>query len=110
MQHIFHKLASIIISVILIGGCASHYGAVTIMTEPAGVEVINAEDDSVLGTTPLTTIWKDSSRNRQYVALKLRKQGYQQEISHFWLNMRHTSKESAKEDAKIVQVALKEKQ
>lgn len=110
MQKTFHKLVFTIICVTLMNGCASHYGAVTITTEPAGVEVINAEDDSVLGITPLTTIWKDSSRNRQYVALKLRKQGYEPEISHFWLNMRHTSKESAKKGAKVVRVELNKRQ
>lgn len=104
------RLVTAVICVALLSGCASHYGAATIITQPAGAEILDAENDSVIGVTPFTTFWKDSSSSRRYVALKLRKQGYEPEVSHFWLNMRHSSKSSAIKAPKKVTVVLKEKQ
>jgi len=90
----------------LLGGCVSHYGAATIVSEPPGAQVINADDGTVVGVTPLTTVWKDASSKRQYVILKLEKPGYELNLSHFWLSMRHTSESSAKNDSQLIKVVM----
>lgn len=99
----------ILICVFSLSGCISRYGAVTITTEPAGAEVIDAETEQVLGITPFTALWKDSTSTRQYIALRLKKQGYQSNVSHFWLSMRHKSEKSAREEPKEVKVQLEKR-
>ena len=95
-----------IFCLLALSACASRYGAVTITTIPAGAEVIDADTDKVLGVTPLTTLWKDTSATRQYVALRLKKQGYETDLSHFWLSMRHKSEAAAREEPKRINVQL----
>lgn len=92
-----------------LSACASHYGAATIISEPPGADVINTENGSTIGKTPLTAHWKDSSSNRQYVALRIKKQGYESNLSHFWLSMRHVSKSSATEEPQMINVKLVKK-
>jgi len=45
--------------IVLLGGCVSHYSAATIVSEPPGVQVINADDGTVFGVTSLATAWDD---------------------------------------------------
>lgn len=94
---------------LLLSGCASRYGAATIMSEPSGAEVINTEDGNTIGVTPLTLSWKDSSSNRQYVALRIKKSGYEPNLSHFWLSMRHRTEHSAKMAPQEINVILEKK-
>lgn len=103
-------LATALISAVLLAGCASHYGAVTIVSDPPGAQVINPEDDSILGTTPLTTSWRDTSATRQYVAVRIKKAGFNDEISAFWVSMRHKSESAAKQEPKVVEVSLDKKE
>ncbi|GAA6137990.1 hypothetical protein NBRC116583_17370 [Arenicella sp. 4NH20-0111] len=109
MQKALLKIALIATSVFIISGCSSHYGAAKILSQPPGAEVINLDDGTVIGVTPLTTWWKDSSGNRQYVALRVRKPGFEEKVSHFWLSMRHKSQSSAKENPQLVEITLTEK-
>lgn len=95
---------------LVVSGCASHYGAATIITEPAGAQVISTEDDSVIGITPLTTWWRDSSATRQYVAVRLKMAGFDDEVSAFWVKMRHNSESAAKQNPEVVKVTLTKKQ
>lgn len=99
----------VLICLFTLSGCMARYGAVTITTVPAGAEIIDAETEEVLGITPFTALWKDSSSTRQYIAVRLKKQGYQNNISHFWLSMRHKSEKAAREEPKEVTVELDKK-
>ena len=92
-----------------ITACSTYYGAANIDSVPAGSEVINDEDGSLLGVTPLTVWWKDSSKRRKQMILQIRKDGYYTKTAVFWLSMRHKSKESALEDIQLVKFNLLEK-
>lgn len=109
MQKSFIKLIITFFSISVLAGCASHYGAAKIITQPAGAEVINSDDGTVIGVTPLTTWWKDSSKSRQYVALRIKKPGFEERVSHFWLSMRHKSEASAVNNPQLVEIVLTEK-
>ncbi len=109
MQKNIIKLVITLFSISLLAGCASHYGAAKIVSQPAGAEVINLDDGSVIGVTPLTTWWKDSNDSRQYIALRIKKPGFEEKISHFWLSMRHKSESSARENPQLVEMILTEK-
>lgn len=100
------RLTLLFVIALTTAGCASRYGAVAINTIPSGAEVINADTEEVIGTTPLTVLLKDTSSTRKYVALKLKKQGYQTDISHFWLSMRHKSESAARANPKKVDLEL----
>lgn len=103
------KLVFTVAATIILMGCSQHYGAAKIVSTPAGAEVINLDDGTIIGVTPLTTWWKDTSSNRQYVALRVRKPGFEEKISHFWLSMRHSSLEKAKDNSQLVEIVLTEK-
>ncbi len=105
-----NKVLLSLLAALLLSGCASHYGAATIVTEPAGAKVIDADNNQVIGTTPLTTFWKDTSATRQYVALRIEKAGFEPEISAFWVKMRHKSEAAAKKAPEKVELVLTEKE
>ncbi|MEM7359489.1 MAG: hypothetical protein AAF431_10350 [Pseudomonadota bacterium] len=92
-----------------LSACASHYGAVRINSSPEGAEVISDEDGTVLGITPTTAWWKNSSSNRQHMILRFKKAGYYEKVASFWLSMRHTSAEDARKSPDLVEVVLDKK-
>lgn len=97
----------ILIAFLLVNtACASHYGAAHIVSQPAGAEVINSDDGSVLGVTPLTAWWKDGNNNRQNVILRFKKDGYYEKVTAFWLSMQHGSIENAKANKQLFEVSL----
>ena len=108
MTTFYKRLTLFFLIALTTTGCTSRYGAVTLNSIPSGAEVLNADTEEVIGTTPLTVIMKDTSSTRQYIALKLKKQGYQTDISHFWLSMRHKSESAARNNPKTVDVELTE--
>jgi len=89
--------------------CSTYYGAANIDSVPVGSEVINDADGSLLGVTPLTVWWKDSSNRRKQMILQIRKDGFYTKTAVFWLSMRHKSKEAALEDIQLVKFNLLEK-
>lgn len=91
---------------ILMTGCASHYGAARIVSTPPGAEVLSSEDGTSLGVTPATVVWKDSSANRKHMILRFQKDGYYEKVSSFWLSMRHSSMDDAKQNPGLVEVVL----
>jgi len=93
----------------LLSACGAHYGAALIVSEPPGAEVINTEDNTVVGITPITHYWKDGSGTRQYIALRLKLDGHYEKISSFWLSMRHKTQSDAIESAQLVEVAMDKK-
>lgn len=101
------KYLSLVFVLLALNGCAKYHGAATIVTVPPGAQVIDLKDDSVIGVTPLTVHWEDSARTRRYVALELKKAGFKDEVSHFWVSMRHKSKTSAVDAGDTVKVEMK---
>ena len=89
--------------------CSTYYGAANISSVPEGSEVINDQDGSLLGVTPLTVWWKDSSSRRKQMILQIRKEGFYTKTAVFWLSMRHKSKEAALEEKQLVKFNLLEK-
>jgi len=104
-----YRLLAIIFICLGLSACASHYGAVTIVSTPSGAEVISDEDGTVLGTTPTTAWWKDGSGNRQHMILRLKKDGYYEKVASFWLSMRHSSSDEAQKSPDLVEVVLLKK-
>lgn len=103
------RVTFVSILLIFVSACASHYGAARIVSVPAGAEVVNLDDGTVLGVTPTTVWWKDGSSNRQHIAVRFKKEGYYEKVSSFWLSMRHKSVENAKRDLTLVEVNLDQK-
>lgn len=104
MQRLF-----IIFFCLTLSACASHYGAATIISSPAGAEIISDEDGSLLGVTPATIWWKEDSRHRQYRVVRLRKEGYREKVASFWLTMSHSSVKKAQQSPTSVKEDLVEK-
>lgn len=94
---------------IYLSACGSHYGAAYIVSNPPGAQVINTDDGSTLGVTPTTVWWKDSSSDRQYIAVRFRKNGYYEKVDSFWLSMRHSDVAAAMQDLTRVEVNLLKK-
>lgn len=80
-------------------GCSgsSRYGAARISSTPAGAEIVNLRDNTNLGRTPATVVWKGDSSEQ--VTVQLHKNGYHSTITSFWVNKRHSSEEEARMNA-----------
>jgi hypothetical protein len=100
------KRWALIISILAVSGCTS-YGAARIQSVPSGAEVINIEDDSLLGTTPVMVHWKTDRDESRLITVKFRKNGYQDKVTAFWVNMRHGSRGKAESDPQEVKIELK---
>jgi len=103
------KNATIAALMLMSTACSTYYGAANISSVPEGSEVINDEDGSLLGVTPLTVWWKDSSKRRKQMILQIRKDGFYTKTAVFWLSMRHKSKEAALKEKQLVKFNLLEK-
>ena len=90
-------------------GCAKKtmYGAVKFESDPPGAEVINLRDDASLGVSPVVVTWETSDGAPQYVTVQMRKSGYLEEITSFWVNTRHESRETAQNEAQPIFIELK---
>jgi hypothetical protein len=99
------RKALLIIAIIAVSGCA-HHGAAKITSTPTGAEVVNLDDGTVLGVTPVTVWWQESSSNRKYLSVRFKLDGYRDKVSSFWLSMRHGSQKSAMKDPQLVEVSL----
>jgi len=96
----------LLLAIINLSACAAHYGAAKIVSSPPGAEVINGEDGSVIGTTPVTMRWKNSNGSRQTIILKLKKSGYYEKTSSFWLEMRKRNAKAASADPQLVEIEM----
>ncbi len=103
------KNTSVALMMLLSTACSTFYGAANISSVPEGSEVINDEDGTLLGVTPLTVWWKDSSSRRKQIILQIRKDGFYTKSAVFWLSMRHKSKETALKEKQLVKFNLLEK-
>jgi hypothetical protein len=93
---------------IAISGCSS-YGAAKIQSIPSGAEVVNLEDDSLLGTTPVMIHWKNDREESKLITVRFHKTGYNDKATSFWVNMRHSSRADAEKEPQTVKVELKPK-
>lgn len=89
-------------------GCAKQktFGAVKFTSTPPGAEVVNLKDDATLGTSPVVVTWEGEDGKPEYVTVQMRKSGYREEITSFWVNKRHPSREEAQEQAQQINVDM----
>ena len=105
-----HLLLSLGALALLLGsaGCSkTMYGAVKFESNPPGAEVINLRDDANLGITPVVVTWESDDGQPEYVTVQTRKNGYLEDITSFWVNTRHESREAAQAQAQPIFVELK---
>jgi len=79
----------------LLSACVSHHGAARIVSDPPGATVLNLRDKTELGVTPLIVHFVEGSSERQNIAVRFKKKGYYNKTVSFWLNLRHSDKQSA---------------
>lgn len=96
---------------VLLTGCSSKktYGTVEFTTVPSGAQVVNLKDDTNLGMTPVQVTWEGEDGKPEYVTVELTKKGYQNDITSFWVNTRHESREAAAAEAQPVTIELQER-
>lgn len=83
------------------------YGVAKIESIPPGAEVINLKDDTHLGITPLLVTWEsDDGKAAKNATIELRKSGYIEKITSFWVQMRHKTKKDAAEEPQPVTIEL----
>ena len=94
----------------LSAGCAPsarYCGAALLHSSPEGAEVLDLNDDSAsLGLTPLVVFWESQNGEPKYVSVQLKKAGFRDAVSSFWLNTSHESRDAAQEEAQAVTVEL----
>lgn len=96
---------------LVLSGCASRtkYGAANIDSVPAGAEVINLKDSSHLGSTPVKVSFPGDANTSEFITVQLRKPGYIDRITSFWINKRHTTQSEAKANAVDIRLELEPK-
>jgi len=82
------------------------HGVAKINSIPAGAEVINLDDDTSLGVTPVSVWWQEGDKDRKFVNIRFQKKGYIDKTTSFWLSLRHSSRKKAVEDPQEVLVEL----
>lgn len=90
-------------------GCSSTsktYGAVKFTSMPQGAEVVNLKDDANLGMTPVMVTWEGEDGKPEYVTVEITKKGFQNEITSFWVNTRHETREEAAAEPQPLTVEL----
>ena len=102
----FFAIASSTLMLSLLTGCIGNkYGSAYIVSNPAGAEVINLDDGTLLGVTPLKQVWRDDGK-RKFVNIQLDKEGYRDKATSFWLTLKHRTRKSAVNDPQFVEVIL----
>lgn len=95
---------------LIMSGCAStKYGAVNVSSNPPGAEVINLKDESNMGSTPAKITFPGKPDTSEFVTIQLRKPGYIDRITTFWVNRRYSSPADADMNAVDIQVDLEKR-
>jgi hypothetical protein len=96
---------------LLASGCSSsvNYGSAKISSMPEGAEVINLEDNSHLGVTPVKVRFAGEANTAKYITLQLIKPGHIERITSFWINRRHATQLEADDNAIDISVELEKK-
>ena len=89
-------------------GCTKQktYGSIKFVTNPPGAEVVNLKDDATLGMTPINVTWEGKEGKAEYVTVEMLKTGYKEEITSFWVNKRHATREAAAAEPHPITVDL----
>ena len=87
-------------------GINKKYGIAKINSTPTGAEIINLKDSSNLGITPAQVFFSGEADTSEFVTIQLRKLGYRDRITTFWINRRHSSVLEAEEGAIDIHVEL----
>ena len=103
------RIPVIVLMVVLLSSCVSYHGAARIESTPPGAQVVNLEDDTILGITPFNTWWRDSKQQRKFVNIRLQRDGYEDKTTSFWVTLRHNSREDALSDPHQVSIKLDKK-
>ncbi len=98
-------LAGFALLSLTLAGCA-HHGAALIMSQPKGAEVVDLDNDTLVGVTPVKVWWKESGNQRKFVNIRLQKEGYRDKTTSFWVTLRHSSRDSAVNNPQSVEVTL----
>ena len=101
----FTFVAAILALALLTGCIGNKYGSAYIVSTPPGAEVINMEDGTHLGVTPLKEVWRDDGK-RKFVNIQLDKEGYRDKTTSFWLTLKHRTRKSAINDPQFVDIVL----
>jgi len=102
-------LALLIAAPMMIAGC-SYHGAAYIQSQPSGAEVVNVDDDTVLGVTPFKVWWREDSQEKKRINVRLQKEGFRDKVTSFWVTLRHSSKNEALGEPQHVEIKLDETQ
>ena len=95
---------------LMLSACSTQkYGAAKINSIPPGAEVVNLKDESHLGTTPVKVSFTGEADSAEFVTIQLRKPGYIDRITSFWINRRHENPAIAEDNAIDIQVELEKK-
>ena len=95
---------------LIASGCAStKYGAVNVTSNPPGAEVVNLKDESNMGSTPAKITFPGKPDTSEFVTIQLRKPGYIDRITTFWVNRRYSSPADADMNAVDIQVDLEKR-
>lgn len=112
MKTAMRKVVMLVLFVALMmtTGCAGKkYGSVNFTSTPKGAEVINLDDGSVLGTTPVRVSFEGAGGSAENVTIEFAKNGYFEKISSVWVNKRHDNMMEADRNAIEVHAELKKK-
>ena len=101
------KLAAIFLCAAILSACTTHYGAAILKSNPADAEVYDMEDGSFIGFTTVKHLWRSRDTKRKFMNVRLQKEGYEVTNHTFWLDLKHTNKTSALNDAQLVEFDLK---
>jgi hypothetical protein len=104
----YFKLLVVLLFVAMMSGCSmsTKYGSAKITSTPAGAEVVNLKDDSNLGVTPVKVTFRGAADTAEKITVQLRKSGYLDRITSFWINRRHDTPEDANANAVDIHVGL----
>jgi len=102
----FYRLLVTLLLIVTAGCSLQQYGAVKFTSNPAGAEVINLRDDTVMGTTPTCIEFKGDAGSSEKVVVQFNKQGYMEKIFSVWVNKRHADQKSAIMEATEIHAEL----
>jgi len=100
------KFVFVSVCLLFVSGCVTNYGSAAFRSEPAGVQVYDLEDGSVIGVTPVDFLWKSDKTKRKYMNVRMHKVGYTDVVKSFWLSLNHSSAADASSNPQLVQFEL----